>query len=283
MQTPRTGASGRTPDRSSSVPPIAAVPPGTPRPRVSVVTATFNARDALETTLASVAAQSWRDLEHVVIDGGSTDGTAAVLESAGAQVRWLSEKDGGIADAMNKGVAMARGEWIIVLHAGDTFVDADSLAGAMSRVSDGIDILTCGILYGGRKTDTVMVHRNPRQRLTFKALLHQGTLCRRTVFERLGGFDTGFRVGMDYEFFLRARAEGARFGRDPLILARMDDSGVSAQRDWPALSRRFAEEKRAQLAHCPNLWMRAVYALYWPPYLAYRRIRARMSKAGSVD
>lgn len=274
MQDPRPGHRQHRPAERSAAPQIEAVPPSAPRPAVSIVTASFNALADLRATVENVAGQSWPDLEHVVIDGGSTDGTVAFLESTGDRLRWISESDDGIADAMNKGVAMARGTWIVVLQAGDTFVDAQSLEKARAQLSDDLDVLCCGIHFG--ESDVAVFHRNPARRLDFKPIAHQGVLCRRSIFERVGGFDKSYRVTMDYEFFLRARAAGARFALAPLVLARMDDGGISSQRDWPALSRRFAEERRAQFARCSSPWMRAVYTLYWPPYLAYRRLRAAL-------
>lgn len=272
-----------TPPKSTFVaartgaPKIESVPPGGQRPKVSVVTASFNAGAALEATIETVAAQSFYDVEHVVVDGGSTDGTVTSLEARGESLRWVSEPDQGIADAMNKAVAMARGEWIVVLQAGDTFAAASSLAEAVRHLSEDRDVLCCGIKFGA--DDAPILQHNPARRLYFKPIAHQGVLCRRAVFERVGGFDKSYHVTMDYEFFLRARNDGARFAAAPLVLARMDDGGISSQRNWTALARRFTEERRAQTAHCPTPWMRIVYALYWPPYLAYRRLRAAFGVA----
>lgn len=262
----------------SAPPKIAPVPAGAPRPRVSIVTATYNARDALAETLDSVASQDFPEIEHVVVDGGSTDGSVALLQGREGP-RWISEPDGGIADAMNKGVGLARGEMILALHAGDVFDAGDSLSAALRHATPGIDILVCGIRFGRDGAARIILQPTPHRRLLFKPIAHQGTLCARAVFERVGGFDEGYRVCMDYDFFLRARSSGARFAHAPVVLARMDDGGLSSRRDWPALRRRFAEERRAQLSNSPGAGMRAVYALYWPAYLAYRRARALMSGA----
>lgn len=247
------------------------------RPLVSVVSAAYEALDPLRATVASVAGQSFPDREHVVVDGGSTDGTRAFLEGLGEAVAWVSEPDDGIADALNKGVAMARGEYVLVLQAGDVFVAPDSLARAVPHLDPGPDILVCDVTIGGRGPDRLVSTPAPTHRLAFKPVCHQGVFCRRTVFARIGGFDPAFRVCMDYDFLLRARRAGMTLAHAPVRLARMDDGGISSRRDWPSLARRFAEERRIHLAHCPGPVMRAVYAVYWPPYLAYRRARALLA------
>ncbi|MDU8913927.1 glycosyltransferase family 2 protein [Aestuariicoccus sp. MJ-SS9] len=247
----------------------------TPRPLVSVVTAALNAREALRETVGSVAGTSLA-AEHVVVDGGSTDGTVDDLAAFENRVKWISEPDFGIADAMNKAIALTRGEWIVVLQAGDSLADPESLESAAEFLSPDIDILLCGVRRGGQAAYRDRSFRFARQRLLFKAIWHQGALCRRDLFEKIGGFDTSFRVAMDYEFFLRARTAGAMFRPAPVILARMDDGGLSSRKDWPSLKARFAEERRAQMMHCQTSAMRAVYAAYWPPYLAYRRLRSRL-------
>jgi len=100
-------------------------------PLISILTASYNSVEGLKKTVASVETQTFRDFEHVVIDGGSTDGSAEFLSEQGDNVNWISEPDEGIADAMNKGIRLARGDWILVLQAEDTFVDQHSLAGAV--------------------------------------------------------------------------------------------------------------------------------------------------------
>lgn len=245
-----------------------------PRPKVSVVTACYNALGALKETLDSVSSQDFGDVEHVVVDGGSTDGTDAYLHSLGDSVSWISEADDGIADAMNKGARLARGAWIIFLHAGDTFVDAHSLSGVSGSLVDDTDIVTCGIHFGSGSEYRTFQVANPHRRLLFKPIPHQGTFCRREVFEAVGGFDQSYTVTMDYDFFLRARGADFRFSTGDLVVARMDDTGVSSRRDWPSLKKRFAEERRTQLAHCERAAMRLVYAVYWPLYLSYRKARS---------
>ena len=153
---------------------------------------------------------------------------------------------------MNKAIELARGQWILVLHAGDGFAASDSLEEAVKHITPDIDILLCGIRHGGQAAKRDRHFRFARQRLLFKAIWHQGALVRRDVFDQLGGFDTSYRVAMDYDFFLRARNSNLRFKSVPLVLARMDDGGLSSRRDWASLHARFEEERRTQMSHCPE-------------------------------
>jgi len=242
-------------------------------PLVSVVTASFEALEGLKTTVESVRTQTCRDVEHIVIDGGSRDGTRQWLERQD-DLAWLSEPDGGIADALNKGVAMARGRYLLVLQAEDAFLNETSLAMAVPHLTGDADIVSFDVLFE-RAAGPIRYRSNGWTRKTnFKMTIpHQGAFCQRRLFERIGTFDPTIRVAMDYDFFLRAHRAGARVETVAEVLARMPDTGISSQLDWPSLSRRFAEERRIHRAHCRGPAMRAIYAVYWPLYLAYRRGR----------
>lgn len=242
-------------------------------PRVTVLSATFEALAGLKATVASLDQQSFRGFEHVVVDGGSSDGTPAWLETQGERIRWVSEPDRGIADALNKGLALARGDYILVLHAEDTLIDSESLRRAADGL-DGSDIVGCDVSFTTARSQKRLKSRGFVPKMMFKTTIpHQGAFCRRDLFTRIGHFDPNFKIALDYEFFLRAWRSGARFRHCRLVVARMPDTGLSSRLNWNDLVERFAEERRAHHLHCPGPAMRAVYAVYWPAYLAYRRAR----------
>jgi glycosyltransferase involved in cell wall biosynthesis len=245
------------------------------RPKVSVVTAAFNALDGLRATVESVASQNGVSVEHIVIDGGSSDGTVEYLSEPGSRVAWISEPDDGIADAMNKGVERARGDYVIVLQAGDTFLDDQVLSRVAPHLDGETDIVSGHVRFGSPTRPQTIRTRGFDFKTNFKTTIpHQGAFCGRSLFERIGSFDTGIRIAMDYEFFLRALRAGATVKTLDLVVAHMPDGGVSSQLDWPTLAKRFWDERRIHHMHCPGLAMRLVYAAYWPAYLTYRRIRA---------
>jgi glycosyltransferase involved in cell wall biosynthesis len=248
------------------------------RPTFSIVTATFNNGHLLPKCLRSVAAQQGVSVEHIVIDGGSRDDTVALLREWDARLgAWVSEPDSGISEAMNKGIARARGEWLLFLHADDELDSPQALAGVLPLLeASGADIVGFPIRYGAAP-GRVVPPRGANAWLRLKTgLLHQGTFIRRRVFDRVGLHDTGLKIAMDYDFFLRAWLAGVPIATRPgPIPSRMSDGGVSSRRDWPALSRRLAEEKRIHLAHARGAWQRAGYAAYWLVYPAYKRLATR--------
>ena len=243
-------------------------------PSVSILTASFNALAGLRETVESVASQTASDHEHIVIDGGSTDGSREWLAELDGTVRWISEPDEGIADALNKGLAHARGEWILVLQAEDTFVSPGTLEQAMRRLDTESDIVSHDVLVVTDSGSRRFASRGFSYRINFKTTIpHQGAFCRRQLFDRIGGFDNGLRVALDYDFFLRAYRAGARADVVHRYLSKMPNTGISTRLDWSSLRARFAEEHEIHRRLCSGSGLRISYSLYWPLYLTYRRIR----------
>lgn len=224
-------------------------------PLVSIVTITRNHRDGLARTLASVAEQTFRDFEHVVVDGASTDGSRELLEAAEA-VRFVSEPDDGIAHAFNKGIAMSRGRWLNFLNAGDTWVDATAMARvaphlAVPRAPSPSHPAGAAIVTGHSVTHGVV---SPPYAIPTDApfprrawLSHQASFFRRDVFTVCGDYDTRFRVCMDYEFWLRALPRFPhRFISE--VLVDFEAGGVSSTRKdiWRK------ELRLANRMHLPN-------------------------------
>lgn len=250
-----------------------------PSLKISIITAAHHALPGLKATVESLRAQTFRDFEHVVVDGASTDGTPEWLAAEGHGIRWVSEPDEGIADALNKALGMAEGDYVLALHAEDTLLSPESLAEASSEL-DGSDIVSFDVLFSTAAGDRHLRSRGLSPKLEFKTTIpHQGAFCRRDLFDRIGAFDSTFRIALDYEFFLRARRRGVSLRHVPRPLARMPDTGVSSRLDWPSLRARFAEERRAQMLHSSGPLMRGSYALYWPPYLLHRGVRSALSGA----
>ncbi len=218
-------------------------------PRVTVVTVALNAAATLARTLDSVAGQSWRPLEHVVVDGGSTDGTLALLESRGGSVRFASGPDRGLYDAMNKGVAMVgdRSGYLIFLNADDTFAAPDAVERAM-REGGGADLV-----YGRlERWDEALDDRDVIGReVTGRDLLfgmkahHQAMFARRELFDRLGGFDLTYRIAADYDWAVRAfQAPGVTRKFVPHVIATMRRGGVSDRRYLASVRERWRVVRR---------------------------------------
>ncbi|MBX7164724.1 MAG: glycosyltransferase [Pirellulales bacterium] len=223
-----------------------------PRPRVSIITATFNARGMLPATLASVAAQTLEAKEYLVLDGGSRDGTLEVLAAQSAKIDlWQCEPDRGIYDALNKGVAAARGEWLLFLGAGDTLAAPDVLERALEAAPPGSKLIYGDVLIGAARR--LYGGRFSRLRIARQNICHQAILYHRELFARWGGYDLQYRVWADWAFNLRAfAADDVRPHYLGLTVACYDDGGFSSSRqdaqflaDAPALIRPLG---RASLA-----------------------------------
>jgi glycosyltransferase involved in cell wall biosynthesis len=204
--------------------------------RVSVITATWNVADTVGDCLDSVSAQSWPHREHVVIDGASRDGTLDVLQSRRDQLAVLvSEPDGGIYDALNKGIERASGEVVGFLHADDVFADADVLRRVAEAFVDPSVCAVYGDLQYVRKDDTSRVVRHwksapfsPRRLAWGWMPPHPALYVRRDWYRRIGGFDTRYRIAADYFSILQMFSHpDFRAVHVPHVLVKMRLGGAS--------------------------------------------------------
>jgi len=206
-----------------------------PRPRLTIVTVNRNMRDGLRRTIASVRGQTCPGVEHLVVDGASTDGSPALLGEIAADggaplLRWLSEPDGGIYDAMNKGVRLARGAWLLFLNAGDELAAPDALAPALAVAEAG----GAGIVYGDARIAYGDGSRALRPAGPIDTIVrtmpfaHAATLIRRDLLiERPYATDG---QACDYAFFLACRSAGTAFRYVPGAIATVEAGGVSDRR-----------------------------------------------------
>jgi len=229
-------------------------------PFFSVVTATLNRSAVLERAIRSLRSQEERDYEHIVVDGGSSDATVELLQNADTGVDvWLSEPDAGISDALNKGVSLASGDWVILLHSDDQL--APGALGYWRRMADSggeADILSCGIRFVEENGRTAWeVASNPDRIERGMSMPHPGMAVKRTLYERIGLFRTDYRIAMDYEFTLRALKLGAKIRSDAAVSTLMQTGGISGRQ----MFRSRNENLRARVSSFGfRPWMLAHYA-----------------------
>lgn len=245
-------------------------------PKISVITVCFNAEKYIEQTIQSVIEQDGVDFEYIIIDGGSKDETLEIIKKYDSDLtEWISEPDNGIADAMNKGISRASGDYILFLHADDYLASPTSMSEAIAYCENNadIDVYAFDILYQSNNEKTIKQTRPFGLRTYFKTpVMHQGALCSKEILDKLGGFNTSYEIAMDYDFFLRAYRHGAKIKIIHHVLSVMRDTGISSKKDWGSLQKRFSEEKMVHLNNMPENTMRLIYAIYWPLYIAYRRL-----------
>ncbi|NNF71123.1 MAG: glycosyltransferase [Rhodobacteraceae bacterium] len=204
--------------------------------RISVITVTYNLieagrADMFRQAVASVRAQSHGDVEHILVDGASTDGTDALIAqevALGGIARVISEPDRGVYDAMNKGAAAATGDWILFLNSDDFYHRSDGLA-AVADVPGAADFVASPVIrQDGTTSEIAGVSRGFARVLITMPFSHQGLAMRRGLFADLSGFDPAFRVAADYDLVLRMFLSGARGHVLPGAFATFRTGGLSA-------------------------------------------------------
>ena len=222
-------------------------------PLITVITVCRNAASTIAATIASVQEQDVPGLEHLVVDGGSTDGTLDILRGHSDRLRYTSGPDGGIYDAMNRGIAQASGRWIHLLNADDRYVRPGILGEVMKRLDphrlNYADICIEGP--DGSRREERFDYR--RWRLFISAYLpHPGMIVSREQYARIGSYSTRYRIAADHDFILRAtRVLGAH--RIPMLLTVMRDGGLSA-RDPRRTFGEFAEVTAHHGLPSPLAW-----------------------------
>lgn len=205
-------------------------------PRVSVVTVTYNSADILERTLRSVEEQDYSAVEHVVVDGASTDGTRQLLERVlSDRARFVSEPDDGIYAAMNKGLRLASGDVVGFLNAGDVYADSSVLTTIATRFQSlALEVVFGDLVYFDenrpdrvvRTYDGSSFHRSALRRGIMPP--HMSTFVRRPLLAEIGGFDERYRIAGDFECMVRLFwNRDARFEHVSKVLVRMQRGGVS--------------------------------------------------------
>lgn len=180
--------------------------------KISIITATYNSGETLRDTLESVLRQSYKDIEYIIVDGASTDDTLDIVREYeprfGGRMRWISEPDKGLYDAMNKGIGLATGDVVGILNSDDFYTSPDVLAGVSDGIRD-VDAVYGDVHYVNDADLSKCVRyysskgfRRWMMRFGFMPA-HPSFYCRRAVYSRYGLFDLDFKVAADFEQLLR--------------------------------------------------------------------------------
>ena len=239
-------------------------------PTLSILVATWNCADQLETFLESLLTQTWRDWQLLLLDNASSDGTRELVKRVQKQLRppqqllLSSEPDGGIYDAWNRGLKLARGHYLTFIGADDCFVDAGSLERIGVLTASGADLITARNMYyapDGRFLRTWGSAWNWRRMRQSMTIAHPGMLVRRELFDCLGPFDASFRICGDYDWFLRLPAElRSVHSSDPIL--KVVQSGVSHTQ----IRQVYSETFRAQRRRLGVALSAACWTLNWVQY-----------------
>lgn len=212
--------------------------------KISIITITYNSAKTLPRTLESVLSQHYAEIEHVLVDGASTDATRAQIEAYAAahkNVKWVSEPDEGIYPALNKGLKMATGDVIGFLHSDDVYYSPDSIGQIAQAFAETDAQVVYGDLQYMKGEKVVRYWRSNAFRagsLRFGWMPpHPTVYCRREVYEQVGMFDEWFRISADYDLLLRMFSAGLRNHYIPSVLVKMETGGISNREARSLLSK----------------------------------------------
>jgi glycosyltransferase involved in cell wall biosynthesis len=168
---------------------------------LSIIIATFNSEKTLEDTILSILAQEYKDIELIIIDGKSTDNTVEIIRKYQNSIHyWISEKDKGIYDAMNKGLEIAKGDWILFIGSDDCLYRKDVLQRIFSHASTSkYELVLCNILWENQRI--FRSRYNPLIKIK-NTMHHQGVLYNRKLYDNIS-FDLRYKILADYDFNLK--------------------------------------------------------------------------------
>lgn len=205
---------------------------------VTVVTVVFNDEKNLQRTIDSVASQTYKNIEHIVIDGGSTDGTLDIVRRNSSIAYWVSEKDVGIYDAMNKGISHASGTWINFMNSGDVFYESTTVESVFLNA----EVCQNDLVYGDVEIDYGHFKKVKKSGAVsfLKAGMqfsHQSLFARRSILE-VFKFDLSYRTAADYNFIFLAWVKGYKFGSVDFVISSVSSGGVSDVQRLKSLNQR---------------------------------------------
>ncbi|WP_075591054.1 glycosyltransferase family 2 protein [Labilibacter marinus] len=213
------------------------------KPKISIITVVYNGESTLEATIKSVAAQSYSNIEYIIVDGASKDSTLKLIKKhEGFISQWISEPDTGIYDAMNKGVGLSTGDYLWFMNSGDEIAEHETLQLAINH-SQGADIY-----YG----ETLMIDENGQEigdrrlkvpdQLTWKSfkrgmlVSHQSFIVKRSL---VGKYNLKYKYSADFEWCLKAMKSAKVICNTELVLSKFLDGGFTKQNIIPGLKERF--------------------------------------------
>jgi glycosyltransferase involved in cell wall biosynthesis len=239
-------------------------------PLISIIMPTFNSGAKIVATLASVFSQKKGLYEFLVVDGGSTDGTLAHVRAQGSALRWLSEPDESVYDAMNKGIRLTSGEFLYFLGAGDRLLPGvlEAVAAEIGKLPGHGKISRPTLLYGNVNWSWYSHPydgRFNRFKLLRRNICHQAIFYQRSVFERLGFYNTKFRSLADWEFNIRCFNDQRVHKRYiPLRIADFEADGKSGTTPDLAFQAEFPRLVRQQYGLGIALLMHLEFLLSHP-------------------
>jgi glycosyltransferase involved in cell wall biosynthesis len=209
--------------------------------KISIITINYNNKEGLAKTIKSVINQSTNDFEYIVVDGGSSDGSLDVIKKNALSIHyWVSEKDTGIYNAMNKGTKAAHGDYCLFLNSGDILIDSDIIKNVLA-FNFSADIISGDEKYtSGRKTKAPK--RVSMKTFIIGSLPHQATFIKRELLLD-NPYDERFKIGGDWRFFIQVLIyKNVSYEKIPMVISLFDTTGISSTESKQSERRLFEKE-----------------------------------------
>jgi glycosyltransferase involved in cell wall biosynthesis len=199
-------------------------------PKFSIITVSFNSVVTIEQTILSVLNQTYSNIEYIIIDGGSTDGTVEIIKKHQAGIsRWVSEPDKGIYDAMNKGIRLATGDWVGIINSDDYYeLDAIEKVVIASRDNPSCEVFH-GLLKNWYKGQLYYISGPSIHMLNIDSLAHPTAFVKKDIYMKYGVYNESYSIVADYELFLRFKNKNVQFILIESVLANFRIGGISTK------------------------------------------------------
>ncbi len=196
--------------------------------KITIITVVFNAILYLEETIKSILSQNYNNIEYIIIDGGSKDGTIDIIKRYEKYVSyWVSEKDEGIYHAMNKGIEKATGEWINFMNAGDTFCNNDTISTVIKCLKPDTDLISGDMYYINENNEKKYLrHKEINYPLQNMFCYHQSLFTKTSIMKDIK-FSTEFKVSGDYDFLLKCYMKNYKFQYLDIPIANFRAGGMA--------------------------------------------------------
>ncbi len=204
-------------------------------PKISIITAVFNNAGVVDEAIDSVLGQSYPNLEYIVVDGGSTDGTAEKIQAHSGIHQFVSEPDRGLYDAINKGISLSTGDYVGLVHSDDRLAGPRVLASVAAALQErATDTLFGDVVFVDKKDRVVRIYRGRNFRTSdfARGMMppHPTFYAKRELFSRFGGYDLRWRIASDFELTMRfLLVHGVSSQYLPLEMVRMRMGGASTR------------------------------------------------------
>jgi len=197
-------------------------------PLVTIITVVYNGEKHIEQTILSVTNQTYQNIEYLIIDGGSTDGTCDIIKKYENKIDyWLSEPDGGIYEAMNKGISLAKGQLIGFINSDDWYEEtAVSEVVKFLKDDPAVHVLS-GLHRIWDNSGILGITGHSHLFLKYGMISHPTSFVKKEIYEKYGAFNCHFRIAADYELMLRLETNKLKFSFIEKVLANFRNTGMS--------------------------------------------------------